>query len=40
VPLGLPRIEPLIETGKIQIGLFLLYLMIALRSGIAAWNRR
>jgi len=40
VPLGLPRIEPLIATGKIQIGLFVLYLMIALRSGIAAWNRR
>jgi tetratricopeptide (TPR) repeat protein len=40
VPLGLPRIEPLIATGKIQIILFVLYFMIALRSGIAAWNRR
>jgi tetratricopeptide (TPR) repeat protein len=40
VPLGLPRIDPLIATGKIQIGLFVLYLLIALRSGIAAWNRR
>ena len=40
MPLFAPRIEPLVATRQIQIVFLVLVGLIALRSGISAWNRR
>jgi hypothetical protein len=40
LPLFIPRIEPLAVFGHIQTAFLVLFVLIALRSGITSWSRR
>jgi hypothetical protein len=40
LPMFVPRIEPLAVFNHLQIACLVLFVLIALRSGVSAWNRR
>lgn len=40
LPMFLPQVEPLASFKPAQVGLFVLFALIALRSAMVAWNRR